>query len=604
MYIPVSYWQTQGGGTPHVKGNYFIPSAAVGTTVLNYTFDNLPVSRSIQGQRILYPVCKDIANQNDVYRKYQEAVPAGAFFFCSANAPSGTININTPPNTGPEARYITVSYNGGEPLPSDKGTYYYSYVNEKGAIVNDTLVFGQTKTIIAQGPPIFMQQYAANTDFRIDYTIGEEFPGQTIPFPYTDELVDVTFQLKRTNTGGSTYEMPAFRFRERTLINGFPVITNSGSTVSIVTPSSLNATTTLGTYGIPLPEMSNAGSSVIVPCTWITNITLQSKGALLLTSCLTTQSVWVTLNNYDYYPTGSVLKVNTPALVNTSSCWTVSNVSSSAAVSVGVSNVEISQSYAAGFCANCLGFATEVIATGGTTGSFLSGSTLYRYNSFTTSGSFSILTGSIPDGKLLVIAGGGGGGNSAGGGAGGLVYSSSISLPSGSSYNITVGTGGVAYTGTLFTQATNGTDSTFSGSGYNVIAIGGGRGAGYTAFAPTSTTNGGDGGSGGGGNFSGNAGQGTAGQGNQGGQYGTISGNNWSGGGGGAGSAGSTRFGGTGLEYGSVMFNVSASYCVGGGSSGGSSTSTSGSGGKGGGGASAGEAGKNGLVVITYPAFI
>ena len=51
------------------------------------------------------------------------------------------------------------------------------------------------------------------------------------------------------------------------------------------------------------------------------------------------------------------------------------------------------------------------------------------------------------------------------------------------------------------------------------------------------------------------------------------------------------------------MFNASASYAAGGGVSGQTATTTSGSGGTGGGGSISGQTGRNGLVVITYPAF-
>lgn len=340
MHIPVSYWQTQGGGIPHVKGNYFGTVSST-PSIFPYKFNNVSFTGSITVPFAVNSVCKDIVNQNDVYRKYQYSNPAGAFFFCSANEPSGTININTPPNTGAEAWYINLSYQG---QGVDRGTYYYSYVNQLGEIVNDTLVFNQTKTIIAQGPPITFQDYFAFVDYRIDYTIGDKFLGNTVAFPYTDMPVDVTFQLKRTRTGGSTYDFPSFRIRRRDFQNGFPINSNSGSTIGII-GGSLNGTTVLGTIGIPIPETADQASDVIVPCTWITNISPQAKGAYNITSCLTTHSLWITLNNYEIYPTGSVFKVSTPALAATSSCWRVTNLTSSLSTSVALTNVNVLETY-------------------------------------------------------------------------------------------------------------------------------------------------------------------------------------------------------------------------------------------------------------------
>ena len=423
MYIPVSYWQTQGSGIAHVKGNYFVPSFPSVPQSFDYTFNNTPIAQTASVKLALYPVCKDITTQNQVYRQYTQVIPAGAFFFCSAteitsyvpcnsylffydsigcgfpgsataryydcsgNLQTRTVSsgggsfvacatsfgnqpcvlteastgsctsslsqpaqccINTPPNTGAEARYINVRYEAA----SDIGTFYYSYVNEKAEIVNDTLVFNESKNIIAQGPPIWMQQDSSVINYRIDYTIGEKFQGNTIAYPFIDTPVDVTFQLKRTATGGGSFDMPEFQFRQRIFKNGFPIANNSGSNAGRAA-SSLNGTTTLGTIGIPLPQQGNGlTAGIIVPCTWITNVSPQAKGALLLTSCTTTHSLWVTLNDYSYYQTGSVLKVNTPALSNTSSCWTVSNLTSSLSTSVAITNIEISQSYVS--CGSCI----------------------------------------------------------------------------------------------------------------------------------------------------------------------------------------------------------------------------------------------------------
>ena len=95
----------------------------------------------------------------------------------------------------------------------------------------------------------------------------------------------------------------------------------------------------------------------------------------------------------------------------------------------------------------------------------------------------------------LVVAGGGTGGiitsnRGTGGGAGGLIYITSFPVTPGTSYTVTIGAGGASSSGTV---AANGVNSSISGAGRTLTAIGGGSG-GYN----DSTNNGGIGGSGGG----------------------------------------------------------------------------------------------------------
>ena len=108
-------------------------------------------------------------------------------------------------------------------------------------------------------------------------------------------------------------------------------------------------------------------------------------------------------------------------------------------------------------------------------------------------------TGNIPvyppTVDTLVVAGGGTGGivtsnRGTGGGAGGLIYITSFPVTPGTSYTVTIGAGGASSSGTV---AANGVNSSISGAGRTLTAIGGGSG-GYG----DSTNNGGIGGSGGG----------------------------------------------------------------------------------------------------------
>jgi hypothetical protein len=190
---------------------------------------------------------------------------------------------------------------------------------------------------------------------------------------------------------------------------------------------------------------------------------------------------------------------------------------------------------------------------------------------------------------LLVVAGGGGGGtsNSGGGGAGGF-RTATTSLGFGTSYTLTVGSGGAA--------TTKGNDSTISGTGLTTITSTGG------GFGGSDGGNAGNGGSGGGSGYgaatagTGNTPSTSPSQGNNGGT-GFNSGGNYfaGGGGGGAGAVGgnaslsgvTTNAGNGGNGTASSITGTSVTYAGGGGGSGYSLASSLnvGTGGTGGGGA-------------------
>ena len=116
-------------------------------------------------------------------------------------------------------------------------------------------------------------------------------------------------------------------------------------------------------------------------------------------------------------------------------------------------------------------------------------------SAITSSGGFCYLifksgtnTWTVPSGvtssSILIIAGGGAGGGGAwgaGGGAGGIVYDAAYAVTSGSTYSLSVGSGGTAGAGTLSVStnsSTNGSDSWFF-SNSTLVAKGGGAGASY-----------------------------------------------------------------------------------------------------------------------------
>jgi hypothetical protein len=222
------------------------------------------------------------------------------------------------------------------------------------------------------------------------------------------------------------------------------------------------------------------------------------------------------------------------------------------------------------------------------TGGIITEDSQYWYHTFGASGTF------IPKQSLtcdvLVVAGGGAGGcasvRGGGGGAGGLLFYSAESVTA-TSYNVTIGGGGLGRTFASGLANTAGSNSSF---GALTAATGGGRGGGGNGGA---SINGGTGGSGGGGQGP----DGTGGSGNAGGSNGGAgqsgvsnagggggkggAGANGTAGGGGAGGVGSSVYSSWGLATGTGQ-NVSGTvYYAGGGGGGG--VSVNGAGGFGGG---------------------
>jgi hypothetical protein len=272
--------------------------------------------------------------------------------------------------------------------------------------------------------------------------------------------------------------------------------------------------------------------------------------------------------------------------------------------------------WATGTTLSVYGVANADQGTAKATGGVITEDETYWYHTFGATGAF------IPKQSLsadiLVIAGGGGTAVVAGGGggAGGLLYSASSSLSSGVSYTCAVGAGGAGSGSDQRSGATNGVNSTFSGSGFSTItAIGGGFGIGFPS--PETPVTAGSGGSGGGssGPGGGTPGTGTAGpprQGFNGATGNPTAGVGNGGGGGGAGVAGTGGIslvpgnGGNGVStYSSwgiatrVGQNVGGTYWFagGGGGAGYTTSNTNSVGGFGGGGAGiSGTNGANGIA--------
>jgi len=417
MYIPISYWQTQGGGTPHLLLNYFsTPTQGVPKTI-NFEYNDVPLTATTSVVREIIPVCQDSPNFDSVVSSNGWA---GAPFFCSAdfipsftpcnsylfaynsiscgaggNATaryydcSGILKertvsggnsfvacatafgsqpcvitelsgsncsssvteteqccITSPPNTGAEAWYIDVSYR----MAFDNGTVYWNYVDINGNIINETLTFGETKRIIAQTPPIWNRSTSNFYNAYCNWTMIEKFPGQVIPYPYRTVPATYNIQLKRANVI-PTNVFPNISYVTASIdANGFPSASNLAYIFIPSATASIGTTMNMVSTGIPVDY--NGTNNSTPPSIWITGVTPLPKGAHRLESCSTTHSLWVTLNGYAKYASGSVLKTDTPALTATSSCWTVTSLASSVSVSVALPNVNITGQY--GTCSVCL----------------------------------------------------------------------------------------------------------------------------------------------------------------------------------------------------------------------------------------------------------
>jgi hypothetical protein len=144
--------------------------------------------------------------------------------------------------------------------------------------------------------------------------------------------------------------------------------------------------------------------------------------------------------------------------------------------------------------------------------------------------------------SILIVGGGGSGGQEAGGGGGaGGFINTTINIANGTTYNISVGTGGVySYTNYTLNDGVNGSNTSFKNATVTWVALGGGAGGGglpnFTNGCKVAV-NGNSGASGGGGAFNGTGGTNNASQGNIGGKgnstSATCTDEDFSGGGGG-----------------------------------------------------------------------
>jgi len=221
-----------------------------------------------------------------------------------------------------------------------------------------------------------------------------------------------------------------------------------------------------------------------------------------------------------------------------------------------------------------------------------------QYISFTSSGTFSVPSGTTSV-DVLVVAGGGSGGqqHGGGGGAGGLIYRPAFTVTPGGTVSVTVGCGGASSPTPTTAPVAQGQDSVFG----TLTAKGGGGGSYGACTSPDGPRNGTPGGSAGGGGHQGPV-AGTATQPTQPGDSGTYGYGNAGGarinpgaaggGGGGAGAAGvgctqpngdKGGDGGVGRTY-TIADGTTPVYYSGGGGGGSHGDPVGGTGGQGGGG--------------------
>lgn len=332
-----------------MRANIFSTSGAPRS--ITYTYDGVSFTTSTLVNFGIIPVCLDATNNTNL-EKYPNAV-AGASFFCNS-AISGTIGINCYPQTGPEAWYIDVTYEG---QGGNRGTFYYNYIDQNGIIINDTISFGETKRIISQSNPLTQRSVPAAFQYYISWAMVSRFPGQVLAYPYKDIAGEYTMTLKRADSDGTASIFPSFFYESMSLNNGTYTSTNSGSfSLANAAPTGIGSQLVLGTINPPMEVAGNNGR--IPPSCWMT-VSPVTKTSFFLTSCLTTQSLWVSMDNYTNYNTGSVLKVSNAELISTSSCWTVN--SSSLVISPSFTNVSVSGSFSN--CPDCVN-ATSSFVTG------------------------------------------------------------------------------------------------------------------------------------------------------------------------------------------------------------------------------------------------
>jgi hypothetical protein len=234
---------------------------------------------------------------------------------------------------------------------------------------------------------------------------------------------------------------------------------------------------------------------------------------------------------------------------------------------------------------------SDVFAASGGTETTYTG---YKVHTFTSSGTFTVLSGT-KEVQALIVAGGGAGGSrlGGGGGAGGMI-TTSTSLSAGA-YSVVVGAGGAGTVNNTGQTGGNGSNSSFNGS----TAIGGGGGGSGDDNNDNAEDSGQAGGSGGGGAWtSGSGGSSTSGQGSSGGAAYLRTDSHAGGGGGGKGGAGANGTSTNGGNGGNGSTNdyqtgSNQTYAGGGGGAVINGPYTRGSGGSGGGG-QGGNGGSNG----------
>jgi hypothetical protein len=224
--------------------------------------------------------------------------------------------VSEPPNTGPEAWYFDVTYNtlGG----TDRGPFYYNYINQFGQIVNDSIGFGQTKRIVAQAAPLVSRSSSDTFQYYINWTAVERYPGDVIEYPLKNVAASYTLQLKRddTRTPGN-YRFPDITLSALTLNTGSGdyEITNKGQFLQgFAFSASLNVTHSFTSADVPIDNNDNLndlGNTV-----WIISATRLNKQRYIIGECNTTASYVVTFTG-SYSPSiGASFTTTTSPLQN------------------------------------------------------------------------------------------------------------------------------------------------------------------------------------------------------------------------------------------------------------------------------------------------
>ena len=209
-------------------------------------------------------------NPASVFYEWAGPIPGGCPTFAYA-AGAGSSSILYP--SGGEAWYVNVTNtNIYSDLPSSSAAFFY-YVNESGSLINDSVAFGQTKTILTQ-TPITSMNFSSTTfdnESKINYTPISKFSGSvTVPqylVPGNTQKHRFTMKMVNKNTFSYTSSYSQVAAATTLDINGNYSASVTGGSFNVI-----GSTYTMDAYNLPFQLATNESVGSSNCNTWITNI--------------------------------------------------------------------------------------------------------------------------------------------------------------------------------------------------------------------------------------------------------------------------------------------------------------------------------------------